>query len=131
MKRKSLVILVAASLLLVILPKVRKYPNEGPEVKDASERAQALRSQKQKHTAAIPAGPMSFWKSLDDSPAWAIPYGGEFWRRATDPPTQITPVGLGAPLTEHVNIGDLIARVSHAISEDLAGEFGTASGRGF
>src|SRR2546428_437472 len=71
MKRKSLVILVAASLLLVILPKVRKYPNEGPEVKDASERAQALRSQKQKHTAAIPAGPMSFWKYLDDSPARA------------------------------------------------------------
>jgi len=54
------------------------------------------------------------------APGWTIRYGGEFWRRAnqlaqTKPKD---PKGSSAMMTSNIDLGDIIDRVSHAITKD-------------
>jgi hypothetical protein len=48
---------------------------------------------------------------IEDAPAWAVPYGKEFWRRQTKPAGN-GPAGI---ISANIDLGDSIDRVSHAI----------------
>src|SRR4051794_11186999 len=48
----------------------------------------------------------------DAQPRWAITYGAEFWRRRDGAP--LSGPGRKAALPENADLGDVIARVSHA-----------------
>lgn len=59
-------------------------------------------------------------QKIEDSPAWAIQYGKEFWRR----PAKLTGAkptlanGSSAMISSDIDLGDIIDRVSHAIMND-------------
>ncbi|HYT60058.1 MAG TPA: hypothetical protein VEL06_07790, partial [Haliangiales bacterium] len=55
------------------------------------------------------------------TPGWSIPYGKEFWRQAIKPaePNPKGPQGSSsATIPANIDLGDIIDRVSHAITRD-------------
>src|SRR5260221_701748 len=136
MKRKSLLLLLAVSLLILVVsilentrrpsePRIGTDP-ERPQPQAAATPATEIRAN------AHPGARISYSKSIDAAPFWAIHYGAEFWRTTTElPPPAPSSPGAGGPLTQNLNVGDVIARVSHAVVEDPSGQSGTTAGRGY
>jgi hypothetical protein len=63
---------------------------------------------------------MAMHQKIEEAPAWTIAYGKEFWRRPTARPAA-RPDRSSAPAVStspDLNLGDVIERVSHAISQD-------------
>ncbi|MBC7549817.1 MAG: hypothetical protein H7269_02750, partial [Cellulomonas sp.] len=66
----------------------------------------------------------------DAQPGWAVPYGGEFWRRRA--PERDPAVGApGATVSTGTAIGDVVDRASHALERAPPGEFPHANSATF
>src|SRR6266542_5610148 len=57
---------------------------------------------------AVPVPEITYQRQADQAPPWAIPYGREFWH-------QLAPASPS--LSANVDLGDVIGRVAHAISQ--------------
>ena len=64
-------------------------------------------------------------KRIEDAPAWAIPYGKEFWRQPAKPVRAQAAGGTRSPamISSDINLGDVIDRVSHAFTKDGSSQF--------
>ena len=60
------------------------------------------------------AGGIVVYDKVEQAPAWAVPFGKEFWRRSPSPATANEGQESAPP---NLNLGDVIARVSHAIAD--------------
>jgi hypothetical protein len=62
------------------------------------------------------ASGLAIHRAMEEAPSWAVAYGHEFWRRPAPGPAQ--DVNPNAPVTANFNLGDIISRVSHAITRE-------------
>jgi hypothetical protein len=72
-------------------------------------------------TAQATVAGVAWTSDPEAAPAWAVAFGGEFWRRPTAAHGDTAHVKHGAVLPSGVNLGDLISRVRHAFGTNAAG----------
>jgi hypothetical protein len=78
--------------------------------------APSVMSSGQASLSSVPR-PIQVVETPEQAPAWAVPFGKEFWRRPSKPAT--TPAKSSAPdLPPSINLGDLMDRVTFAFRDE-------------
>ena len=107
-------VLATARTVAALAPVAARHAPGKPQAEAPVQRAM-IPSTKEARTADV-----ALHQKIEDAPAWAIGYGKEFWRRpaANAQPRNDRSSRSAVVVSPDLNLGDVIERVSHAITQD-------------
>jgi hypothetical protein len=124
---------LACAVVLALHRGVERFPLPGAAhigLPDAGQAQSKASAPEQAQTPAT-SGKLSIIRNSTQAPAWAVPFGAEFWRRHTARAgTPVSPRGAAAGISPF-QLGDAIDRVTHAFEWSSAGVAAQAEGRNF
>jgi hypothetical protein len=111
-------VLAATAACIVLAPRREKPPEAIASGRATAAEQQVERAgQRQRLTRVqLPATAFVIHRAIEEAPSWAVAYGHEFWRRRAPEPARGP--GLNGPVTANFNLGDIVERVSHAITRE-------------
>ena len=124
---------LACAVFLALHRSIERFPLPGAARIGLPDASQAHSKSSAPDPARAPAtsGNLSIIRNSTQAPAWAVPFGAEFWRRhMVRAGTPVYPRRAAAGLSPF-QLGDAIDRVTHAFDWSSAGAAAQAAGQNF